>query len=259
MKERNRKIEKRNIIIAITAIVFCVAAFFIVVYNRSEKPTISKVPSKNIVKKNNENLNYVIKSNKLYRVQLGSFTKQKDAQVLVNKMISKKLGGFIINENGYIVVFGVFDSAEAANTIKNQLKISKIDSTIFQINESEKVINYTSSDTELIKTIEAVEKSCWLLFKYKADLSSGIFIKGLMQYQGYIENIILLETQMEKDKYYLENINNEKQLDVIKDEYIELLDSLLANRLNIKNKNDYFDIQSSLLKQTMAYEEFVKK
>jgi len=159
-----------------------------------------------------------------YTVQVGSFTEQKNAQILIEDMKEKGLGGFIVKTDNYKVLAKSFYNREELSESIIKIKEVFSDAFINTITIERESISYTSDNKEYAESLKAIfdaidksygeEASLWEKTMEDNDIS---LLAQIMK-----ENTKSFETELGKIK--------DKAKDKELNKAIKNIDTLIADR-----------------------------
>ena len=183
------------------------------VKNNNDNPTAIEANGENIVNNNGEegidaNTNITV----FYSVQCGYFSKEDNANQILNT-IDDKYGAFIYEDNGkYRVLAGVYEESDV-DGIMNDLKNSNIEcvKVSYKLDNNDKVQNEISSicdgylkvlNTAYSDGVQSINTEDFKAWTSKLeDVNEGNNVEVLKELKEYISN---LPTEIKK-----ENVNNE--------------------------------------------------
>jgi hypothetical protein len=258
-RNNNRKAFKRAVLVLFVLIVplAAVAAsmFFMNIYNKGSgiEVLIDGTPSNNVVA---FKYNYEIESKDLYRIELQSSDSFEEAEAYIKSIKTKKLNGFILKENGYKVIYGVFANQDEAEKVQDSIAV-KVKGNITQTKLPGYSLKYNETDNTFIQLVQATDKLIWETVKAKSLISREIALKSKDNFAPVLEEISKGEVKLEKYLGYAEKINVPKEQKAFRENFVMLLKEVLAHKLD--NDKDYYKIQGAMMNQLEAYKKFIGK
>jgi galactitol-specific phosphotransferase system IIB component len=263
-KKRNKKTYIRNILVVFFVIVpvTAVTSSLALHYAFSEQRNIKDVPAvfepdKPTVETFKYNID--IKAKQLYRVEIKKLDKYEDAEAQVAALKKKKLNCFIVKEQGFLLVYGLFMNESQANTVTKYLKRKNIDSTVNVINISEMNIKYDDVDITLIDLASAVDAAVLKILSEKAVLSLEGLYSDKHTEDKSLQVIVEQEAKLAKYLNYLKDIKTSEANAVYKANLENLIKEVLENGLDADGSYSYYNLQNSLLNQGEALRRFYEK
>lgn len=199
---------------------------------------------------------YDIGEKKLYRFELFSTANLGEAEDYLKDLKSKKLNGFILKENGYKVIYGVFTSREQAEKIQSIIA-KKVEGSIFEISMSGFSLEYNERDNAFIQLVQATDKLVWDIISAKSELSRRITEQPKADTEELVELIQSSEAKLERYLGYAEEVNVSKEQAAVRNDFAAMIKEVTALRLD--DRNNYFKIQSGLMNQIDAYGKYAEK
>ncbi len=261
--ESNRKKKTLNrailvlflIIVPLTAV--SASMFFMNMYNKGSgtEALIDGIPSNSVAA---FKYNYEIESKTLYRIELQSSQSFEEAEAYVKSIKAKKLNGFIVKENGYKVIYGIFANREEAVKVQESVAV-KATGSISEYGLPGCKLNYNEVDNTFIQLVQASDKLIWEVVKAKSLISAETALKKKYDIEPVLEEISKSEIKLEKYLGYAEKIDVSKEQKVFRENFVKLLKEVLDHKLENYNDKDYYRIQSSMMNQLEVYKKFIGK
>lgn len=246
------------VIIPLTA----VSSSFVLYYVMNRGSAIN-TPNEEVKQADREIDNYKYSFNvepkEFYRVEIKKYDKYEAAEASIAALKNKKLNGFIIKEQGYLTIHGIYLNKSQAETAAKYLKRKGVQASVNSVNISGYDIKYDDIDKTLIDLAKATDKTILKIIDEKAALSlEGLYSNkeiGGTSLNGIIEN----EAKLSRYLKYLENVKTSKNTANYKTELEALIKEVLADGLNSEDSYSYYDLQNSLLNQINAFRKFCNK
>jgi hypothetical protein len=259
--ERNRKrstIGKLVIVLFLIIVplaAFSTSIFIMNMYNKGNgiEASANELPSKEIAA---FKYNFEIESKIFYRLVLNRKDSFEEAEAYVKSIKAKKLNGFVLKEDGYMIIYGVFADYDEASNVKGIIE-SKVQGSIAENKLPGYSLKYNEADSTFIQLVEATDKLIWEAAKAKSLISQELALKSKKDNTAVIEEISRIETKLEKYLGYAKEIEVTKEQMHFRDNFVILLEEVLASKLD--NDKDYYKIQGSLLNQLEVYRKFIDK
>lgn len=200
--------------------------------------------------------NFDIKAKKLFRVELEKYEKYEDAESQIALLKKKKLNGFIVKEQGYLVAYGLFINQSQADTAAKYLKRKSIESVVNVINISGMNIKYDDIDNNLFDIVKAVDAVALKVYNEKAVLSLETLYSNKKISGKNLDVIIEQEERLVNILNYLKDIKTSEANVVYKKNLEILVNELLIDRLVVDGSYNYYELQNSLMNQGEALRKF---
>lgn len=261
-KKRNKKLYLRNIllffliIIPATAVISSFAIYFSV--NRDKgTDTAAAITTKNQAV-HTFKYNFDIGAKQLFRVEIKKYEKYEDAESQIAILKKKKLNGFIVKEQGYLVAYGLFINESQARTAVKYLDRKGIESSVNIFNISGTNIEYDDIDNNLVDIASAVDTVILKILSEKAALSLESLYSGKEISEESLAAIIEQEERLAVILNYLKDVKTSNNI-VYKESLESLVNELLVDKLSADRGYDYYELQNSLMNQGEAVRKFYKK
>ena len=197
-----------------------------------------------------------IKEKSIFRVEFGEYKSFEEAEACIKTIKAKKLNGFIVKEDGYKVIYGVFLSSDEAVRAKDSI-VAKAACRVTEIKLPGYSLSYNEEDNTFIQLVQAADKLIWDVAGAKSMLCLETAMKSKKDMAGIFDMIMNGESKLEKYLGYAEDINVPKELKNFRENFEILLKDVLSYRLG--SDKDYYKLQESLLNQVEAYRKFTEK
>lgn len=196
---------------------------------------------------------YDIEERTLFRLELFNTTSLGEAEDYLKGLKSKKLNGFILKENGYKVIYGVFTSREQAERVQGIIA-KKVEAGITEINIPGFSLGYNERDNAFIQLVQATDKLVWDIVSYKAELSMKITEQPKADTEELVGLIQSCEAKLERYSGYAEEVDVTREQSAVRSSFAEMVKETAALRLD--DRSNYFKIQSGLMSQIEAYRKY---
>lgn len=200
--------------------------------------------------------NYEIENKALYTIELKKTESFEEAEAYIKSIKVKKLNGFIVKENGYKVIYGVFVNRDEADKVLDSIRV-KATGSIYETRLPGYSLKYNEADNSFIQLVQATDKLIWETVKAKSLMSCEIALKSKNDLTSVLEEISKGEIKLEKYLGYAEKINVSKEQEKFRKDFIALLQEVLAYKVD--SNTDYYGIQGGMMNQFEAYEKFIGK
>lgn len=192
-----------------------------------------------------------------YRIELQSFEDLDSAEKYVNNLKSGKMNAFIVKEDGFKVVYGIFSSAENANDVSGMLSNKKKDNQVAEVKLPGVSAKYQASDKEFIAVVKISDELMTRILDAKSGLSRDYALKSYGEYEARLDEISAYEDKIGQYLEYIKGLQVSENARVFREQYIKLLMDFTAGKTD-KNviKRDYYKLQNGLLLQIKAYRDF---
>lgn len=256
---RNRKKRaERNTVIALFFFVVPLAAvavsmFFMNIYNsgNDKKASADGLPLNSVTA---FKYNYEMGNKTLYRLQLDSSENFSEAEAYIKSIKNKKLNGFILKEDGYKVIYGVFTNIDEADKVRDSIA-KKAEGSLSETRLPGFSLKYNESDSTFIQLVQAADKLIWEIAEAKSLLSSKIVLDPKSDIKPVLEKVAYNESKLEQYLGYAKKIDVSYEHKTFRDSFVLLLEEVLAERLD--NEKDYYKLQIGLINQIEAYRRFI--
>lgn len=194
-----------------------------------------------------------------YRVEIKKYDKYEDAEANLISIKNKKLNGFIIKEQGYLVAYGVYMNKSQADTAAAFLKRKGVQNSVNSMKINGFGMKYDDIDKILIDLAKATDRAIMKIAAEKAALSlEGLYSNKKISGQS-LETIIENEAELDKYLNYLKTVKTSENTAYFKEELVGLINEILIDRLSPDGSYGYYDLQNSLLYQIEALDKFYEK
>ena len=261
-KKRKKKLYLKNvllfflIIIPATAIISSFAIYFTMNRDKAIEGTAAFTSENQAIK--TFKYHFDINAKQLFRVEIKKFEKYEDAESQIALLKKKKLNGFVIKEQGYLVAYGLFINESQADTAAKYLKRKGIESTVNIFNISGINIKYDDMDNNLIDIASAVDEASLKILNEKAALSLESLYSNKEISKESLDAIIEQEERLVIILNYLKDVKTSDNI-VFKNSLEGLINELLVDRLVVDRIYDYYKLQNSLMNQGEALRKFYEK
>jgi len=257
-KNRKKRVAKKIVIalflFVIPLVAVAVSMLFMNIYNsENDKEALADGLPLNSVTA--FKYNYEMGSKTLYRLQLNSSESFSEAEEYIKSIKNKKLNAFILKDEGYKVIYGVFTSIDEADKVQEKIS-QKAECSISEIILPSFSLKYNESDNTFIQLVQAVDKLIWEVAEAKSVLSNEIFLESQNDSKPVLDKIAYNEGKLEQYLGYAKKINVSKEHKFFRESFVLLLQEVLEEKLD--NEKDYYKIQIGLLNQIEAYRRFIK-
>lgn len=255
---RRKRAFKRTILVLFIFVIplaaIAASMFLMNIYNGSGKEAAAELsPSNNMTA---FKYDYIIEGKTLYRIELKDTESFEEAEAYIKVIKGKKLNGFIVKENGYKVVYGVFANKEDAVKVQQSIA-AKVESVIAEFKLQGYSLKYNEADNAFIQLVQATDKLIWDNAAAKSMVSLEVALKSKNNLEAVFEGISQGEIKLEKYLGYAEKINVPNEQKLFRESFVVLLEEVLAHKLD--NTKDYYKIQESMMNQLEAYKKFIGK
>jgi hypothetical protein len=261
-KKKKRRLFLRNslliflIIIPAAAIISSFAIYYTVMRDKDVEAATAFIPKDQAVEA--FKYNFDINARQLFRVEIKKFEKYEDAESQIQLLKKKKLNGFIVKEQGYLVAYGLFINESQAETAVKYLKRKGFESSVnvFDINGIN--IKYNDMDNNLIDIASAVDAVAMKILNEKAALCLESLYSNKEINEKSLEAVIEQETKLVKYLNYLKIVKTTDNVDYKKN-LESLINELLVDKLVVDGSYDYYELQNSIMNQGEALRKFYEK
>jgi hypothetical protein len=263
-KKRIRRLYFRNILLFFLIIIPAAAVIssFAIYFSINRDKNVDKVASAFIPTDQAEKAfkyNFDINAKQFFRVEIKKFEEHEGAEAQIALLKKKKLNGFIVKDQGYLVAYGLFVNESQAETAVQYLKRKRIDSVVNVFNIGGINIKYDDVDNSLIDIASAVDTVALAVLNEKAALCLESLNSGKEISEKSVEAIIEEESRLAKYLNYLEVIKTSDANIVYRNRLKNLLNELLVDKLQVDGRYDYYKLQNSLMNQGEALRKFYEK
>lgn len=232
-----------------------VSFFFINIYDRNSSidAMTDVVPSNDVTA---FKYNYQIGSKTLYRIELINSTSLEEAEVYVKSIKTKKLNGFILKEDGYKVIYGIFTNSDQAEKIQESIA-KKAESSISETRLPSFSLKYNEKDNAFIQLVQAADKLIWEISEAKSQLSHEIAIQSKIDTALLFTVIENGEVKLKRYLGYAEKVTVSKEQEAFRGNFVLLLEEVLDQKFD--DEKNYYKIQEGLMNQIEAYRRYTEK
>ena len=261
--ERNRKRSTvRRSVLALFLLIIPLGAvaasvFFMNMYNRGSGIVASTngTPSNSVAA---FKYNYEIQSKTIYRIELQSFQSFEEAEAYVKSIKAKKLNGFILKEDGYKVIHGVFTNNDEADKVQDSIA-SKAKSSISELRLPSYSLKYNDDDNTFIQLVQATDQLIWEVMKSKSSLTHEMALKSKNNPDLVFAEISDYENKLQKYLGYAQKLKVSDSQKTFRENLTILLEDILAYKVEEDSDKEYYRVQGGLLNQIEAYRRFIEK
>ena len=200
--------------------------------------------------------NYEIGSKTLYRLELKSSVSLSEAEEYVKSIKANKLNGFILKEDGYKVIYGIFTNKDQANNIQVSIA-KKAEAEISETILPSLSLKYNENDNAFMQLVQATDKLIWEVAEAKSQFSHEIAIQSKADTEQVIEKIESGEVKLERYLGYAEKVTVSKEQKAFRDSFVLMLKEVVDQKLN--DEKNYFKVQGGLMNQIEAYRRYTEK
>lgn len=197
---------------------------------------------------NFENI-FNIQEKSIYRVDIKSFKDYSEAISLIEYMKSKTLNAFIVKQDGYTVIYGIFNDLQIAKYTCTTLETHGVNSTINEINYLSLNVNPDNISEDIIKSIRNINQTIQNIIDFKFDLTSNMLKDNTKIFTEQLSKIYEEENRL---AYQIQQLANENNKDELLTKYRVFVYEILNYKLGKNKQLDYYSIQNSLLNQLEA-------
>lgn len=197
--------------------------------------------------------NTQIEDRSLYRLELKNATTLAEAEEFLEGIKSKKLNGFILKEDGYKVVYGIYTKKDKAILIQSIIA-KKAEGSVTDTRLPGFALRYDEKDNAFIQLVQATDKLIWGMAEAKSALSARIAEKPKEDNAQLVEEIEGYEVKLERYLGYAEKVSVSKHQEALRDRFVVMLEEVLGNRLN--DSKNYYKVQGGLMNQIESYRRY---
>jgi hypothetical protein len=228
--------------------------------NREPAPNVPAAASRPAKQDDNvSKYSFDMSPRQLYRVEIKRFDKYEDAEASLMSIKNKRLNGFIIKEQGYLVAYGVYMNKSQADTAAKYLKRKGVQDSVNVMNISGFSMIYDDVDKNLIDLSKAADAVIMKIAEEKAALSLESLYGDKKIGGQSLEVIIENEAKLDKYLNYLSTVKSSEKTRYYKQGLEDLINEVLLDRLSAGGSYGYYDLQNSLLNQIEALSKFYNK
>lgn len=261
-KKRNKKLFSRNVLLLFLIIIPAAAVIssFVIYFslNRDKGIDLTTAFTAKDQAVNTFKYKFDINAKQFFRVEIKKYEKYEDAETQIAMLKKKKLNGFIVKEQGYLVAYGLFINESQANTAVKYLKRKGIESSLSIFNVNGANIKYDDMDNNLVDIASAVDTAALKILNEKAALSLESLYSGKAVSEKSLEIIIEQEERLIIMLNYLKDVKTSDNI-VYKESLEILVNELLVDKLGTDRSYDYYKLQNSLMNQGEALRKFYNK
>lgn len=197
--------------------------------------------------------NTQIEGRSLYRLELKNTSTMAEAEEFLETIKSKKLNGFVLKEDGYKVIYGIFTEKDKAILLQN-ITAKKAEGNVTETNLPGFALRYDDKDNAFIQLVQATDKLIWGMAEAKSALSARIAEQPKEDNPQLVEEIEGYEAKLERYLGYAEKVSVSKHQEALRDKFVVMLEEVLANRLN--DSKNYYKVQGGLMNQIELYRRY---
>lgn len=202
--------------------------------------------------------NYEIESKTIYRIELQSSESFEEAEAYVKSIKAKKLNGFILKEDGYKVIFGVFTNNDEAGRVQDSIA-GKAKSSISELKLPSYSLKYNDDDNTFIQLVQATDQLIWEVIKSKSGLTHEMALKSKNNPDLVFAEISDNENKLQKYLGYAQKLKVSDSQKTFRENLTILLEEVLTYKVEKDSDKDYYRVQGGLLNQIEAYRRFIEK
>lgn len=194
-----------------------------------------------------------IEGRSLYRLELKSTSALAEAEEFLGGIKSKKLNGFILKEDGYKVVYGIFTEKDKAVSIQSIIA-KKAEGSVNETTLPGFDLRYDDKDNAFIQLVQATDKLIWEMAEAKSALSARIAEQPKEDNPQLVEEIEGYEDKLDRYLGYAEKVSVSKHQEALRDRFVVMLGEVLGNRLN--DSRNFYKVQGGLMNQIESYRRY---
>lgn len=191
---------------------------------------------------------------KIYRIELNHFENFDNAKQYVEKLKQRKLNALILKEEGYIVVFGVFNDINMANDIIKKLEKNEQKPVLREIYIQSIKLNYDEYDCVYFMKVKDIDNLINEILVDKVDLSYNLLNDTQYDYN----EIQKKEERLNQLIKEIKSIKTSEKMKAFSEDMNQLLSDIQKNILD-RYDLSYYKVQINLIHQYQIYERFVHK
>ncbi len=243
------------VVVPLTAV--AVSFFFMNMYNRGSgiEATVNET---SLTGKTAFKYNYDMEGKTLYRIELNSSGSFEEAEAFVKGIKAKKLNGFIIKEDGYKVIYGVFADRDEADKVMNSIE-SKVKGSINEFRLPGCSLKYNEDDNTFIQLVQAADQLIWEIIVAKSGMTHEMSLKIKSNTDSAFTEISDKESKLQKYLGYAQKLKVSNNQKVFRENFVMLLENILDYKVEADTGKDYYGVQESLMNQIEAYRRFIEK
>lgn len=229
--------------------------FFINVYNRNNilGTQADGISSDDVITFEH---NYEIESKVLYRLKLKSTESLSEAEEFVKNIKTKKLNGFILKEDGYKVIYGIFTNRDQAEKVQDSIT-KKAVGDMSEMRLPSFSLKYNEKDNAFMQLVQSTDKLIWEVLVAKAQLSYEIAIQSKPDTVPLITEIKSVQVKLERYLGYAQKVTVSKEQEAFRNSFVLMLKEIIEQRLD--DEKNYYKIQAGLMNQVEAYKRYTEK
>jgi hypothetical protein len=229
--------------------------FFINIYNRNNiiGTQADEISSDDVI---TFKYNYKIESKTLYRLELKSSTSLSEAEEYVKSIKAKKLNGFILKEEGYKVIYGIYTNRDQAEKVQG-IVAKKVEGNISETKLPGYSLKYNEKDNAFIQLVQASDKLIWEVSAAKSQLSHEIAIQSKTDTVPLVTEIESIQVKLERYLGYAEKVTVSKEQESFRNSFVLMLKEVIGQKLD--DGKNYYKIQEGLMNQIKAYKSYTQK
>lgn len=260
-RSRKRNGVRRNILALFLFIVplaaIAVSFFFMDIYNRGSDivTSIDGTPANSVTA---FKYNYDIESKELYRIELQSTESFEEAEAFVKSIKNKKLNGFILKENGYTVIYGVFADRDEAGKVMDSIS-AKAEGSISELKLPSYSLKYNEEDSTFIQLVQATDQLIWEVIDAKSGVTYEMALKSKNKTDLVFKEISENEDKLLKYLGYAQKLKVSDSQKTFREGFVAMLEEILSYKVEKDSDRDYYRVQDGLLNQIEAYRRFIEK
>ena len=256
--ERNmkrNKIRKRVLFLFLLIVpLFTVAASFFLMSMYGSKSNVDAQTESEYQSSNDVfSYTYEIESKTFYRVELKSSASLAEAEEYQKSIRNKKLNGFIMEEDRYKVIYGIFTNLEQAEKIRGNIS-KKTDAIVTETKLPGFRLKYNDRDNAFMQLVQATDKLIWEISEAKARLCTEIAMQSKNETLTIITDIESGEIKLKRYLGYAEEVTVSKEQENLRDHFVLMLQEVLKQKLD--DGKNFNRIQSGLINQIETYRKY---
>jgi hypothetical protein len=192
----------------------------------------------------------------VYRVDIKKFKTYEEAEAQVQALKKKKLNGFILKEEGYVVTYGMYASESQAKSAVQFLSRKRIQGTAGLMDINPRNLHCEDGDKKLIQLVSALDGVVEKIISEKSSLSLESLYSNKKISGQSLDKVVKLEEQISKYLNYLKDINTTDEDSDLKSRLENMAKEVLIDGLSPEGSYDYYNLQNSLMNQAEALKKF---